>query len=188
MGHSFIGKFYGRSFFSRLSQHGVCKNLIELRSCRNTRPPRIGCTKKRESSFSIRKSRTARTLRYPQCIRYPIHVCTVAVCMVGTRCGRRRRVPREGKQFQVIQFPLFVCNPYLSCLTLLCSSEDRIRGALAKFCKSRTASFQGRIDTFFTATRTVTSQPSAAKRQAIEEKNNKKGNKGKKQPPAKRPK
>ncbi|KJH53539.1 hypothetical protein DICVIV_00284 [Dictyocaulus viviparus] len=49
-------------------------------------------------------------------------------------------------------------------------SEDRIRSALEKMKKSRGLSTQGRIDSFFTVSKTVKSEPTAAKRKAEEEK------------------
>ncbi|WKX90188.1 hypothetical protein Q1695_009212 [Nippostrongylus brasiliensis] len=63
-------------------------------------------------------------------------------------------------------------------------NEDRIRSAVERIKKGRGSASQGRIDLFFTVNKTVRSEPTSAKRKAIEDK--KTGKKGK--PPAKRPK
>lgn len=56
-------------------------------------------------------------------------------------------------------------------------SEDRIRNAINRLKKTRQTSQQGRIDSFFKSTGTVTTVPSAAKRKLEEEKKNAKGKK-----------
>uniref|UniRef100_A0A914X4L6 XPG-I domain-containing protein n=1 Tax=Plectus sambesii TaxID=2011161 RepID=A0A914X4L6_9BILA len=50
-------------------------------------------------------------------------------------------------------------------------SEERIRSALQKLNKGRTSSTQGRIDSFFTSSKLITSAPTSAKRKALDEKN-----------------